>query len=145
MTARLARVNRLLGVRTRAFDVSRAASLRAAQALQEAEEERAHLQSEREAVAQEDVVVQSVEDLEAHRLRLLSLQRAAEAAANVVSRLSKVHDEAREAMVESRREVRKLELFRDAVEQGFREDEGRAERRAEDETSARVVAKRSRG
>lgn len=142
MTPRLVRVNRLLGVRTRAFDLSRAASLRAAQALHDAEEERAHLQSEREAAAQEDVVVQSVEDLETHRLRLLSLQRAAEAAASVVSRLSKVHEQAKEAMVESRREVRKLELFRDAVEQGFREDEGRAERRAEDEASARVVAKR---
>lgn len=142
MTPRLARVNRLLGVRTRAFDLSRAASLRAAQALHDAEEERAHLQAEREAVAEEDVVVQSVEDLETHRLRLLSLQRAAEAAAKVVSRLSKVHEQAKEAMVESRREVRKLELFRDAVEQGFREDEGRAERRAEDEASARVAAKR---
>lgn len=142
MTPRLARVNRLLGVRTRAFDLSRAASLRAAQALHDAEEERAHLQAERDAVAEEDVVVQSVEDLETHRLRLLSLQRAAEAAAKVVSRLSKVHEQAKEAMVESRREVRKLELFRDAVEQGFREDEGRAERRAEDEASARVAAKR---
>ncbi|MBK7395627.1 MAG: flagellar FliJ family protein [Myxococcales bacterium] len=145
MTPRLARVNRLLGVRARAFDVSRAARLRAAQALQEAEEERETITSTRAAVAQEDIVVESIEDLSSHRMRLMALQRAAEAAARVVTRLSKVHEEAREAVVESRREVRKLELFRDAVEQGFREDEGRAERRAEDEASARVVSKKGAG
>ncbi len=73
MTPRLARVNRLLGVRARAFDVSRAARLRAAQALQEAEEERETITSTRAAVAQEDIVVESIEDLSSHRMRLMAL------------------------------------------------------------------------
>ncbi len=137
MTSRMTRVNRLISVRAQVLDQSRAASARAEQAASAAKDARDAVESERGLLAATEPAVAAIGDLEAHRATLASLHRATEAAAQVVARLAAAHDEARETVVHSLREVRKLELFRAGVEQGESEVSLRTARREEDELAAR--------
>lgn len=144
MTPRIARVNRLIAVRERVLDRTRTTRAQAEQALLVAEAEREDLASQHVAVATQDPAVESVSDLEAHRGRIDTLRRATDAASKVVARLGKTHDAALEAVVASRREVRKLEMFRAGVEETETEAAQRADRNRDDEHAARSSGARRR-
>jgi flagellar export protein FliJ len=142
-SSRKRRIVRLVTARSRVLDAARGELGRAQRAVSEAAEaERAAEQawSDRaEAVAA--ATFASIDAITDSRAHLDGLRRRARAATTATARARIEEQARREACIAAEREVKKVEIWRDKIEQAERAIEARRERVTADEIAARTFAK----
>jgi hypothetical protein len=144
MSARMRRVERLVELAQDALNAARAAVVTATRAVGEA---RAAAQREEQRWSDaaggfaKGVTRASELDQQAAHLRTLRLR--SDAAVRVVDRAVAEESKRNAAVVKAAMDHRKLELWRDRISLGEREEEDRRERVAADELAARVTRMRA--
>jgi flagellar biosynthesis chaperone FliJ len=142
-SSRKRRIVRLVTARSRLLDAARGELGRAQRALSEAADaERAAQRAwtERaEAVAAEAFV--SVDAIADSRAHLEGLRRRAEVAAAATERARTEEQTRRDACIAAEREVKKVEIWRDKIQEAERAIAARQERVTADEIAARTFAR----
>lgn len=138
MSARLRRVKRLVDLGHDAVQAARASAAAAARAVVEARREAE--KGERawsDAAQQFGTRVTLASDLEEQAAHLRTLRLRADATSRQLDRALAEERRCAAAVVKAAMEHRKLELWRDRIVSGQREEENRQEQRATDELAAR--------
>ena len=144
MSARLRRVERLVGLGLDALNAARATAAAATRALVEARTAaRREEQRWSDAAGGFATGVTRVSDLDQQAAHLRTLRLRADAAARAVDRAVGEETKCNAAVVKAAMEHRKLELWRDRISLAEQEEENRRERIAADELAARVTRVRA--
>ena len=143
MSARLARVERLIGMAHDALNEARAAAASAARAVTEAR----HRADGDERTWSDHARtfgqgVDRAHDLDQQAAHLRTLRVRADATARDLERCVAEERKCAAAVVKAAMEHRKLELWRDRIAEGEREEENRRERKSSDELAARAARTR---
>ena len=142
-SSRKRRIARLVAARTRVLDAARGELGRAQRATSEAAA--AELAAQRAWGDRADALATaSFADVDAimdSRAHLDGLRRGAEAATSVTERAREEERARRDACIGAEREVKKVEIWRDRIEEADRARVARQERITADEIAARTFAK----
>ena len=143
MTARMVRVERLIRRADEALGAARSASSRGARAVEEA---RDRVETDERAWSNHaqrfGTGVTRATDLDEQAAHLRTLRLRADAAARLLDRAVAEQRTCAAAVVKAAMELRKLELWRDRIVQGEREEENRRSQRSSDELAARAARTR---
>jgi hypothetical protein len=138
VSSRLSRVQRLVEIRYEAVKAARASAAAAARAVAEARhvaERDEHRWSE--AAQRFGTGVMLASDLDEQAAHLRTLRLRADGTARQLDRAVAEERRCAAAVVKAATDHRKLELWRDRIVEGEREEENRQERRSTDELAAR--------
>jgi flagellar export protein FliJ len=141
MSARTKRMERIVELRARAVDLAAGELARARLAAEAAaarmtELARAHGEAADEAARLRSGTIAEFSD---RRAFVDSLREGLERARVEVRKADAVLEEKQRGVAEAKRELRKIEIWRDGLLQGERDDDARKERAATDELAARVT------
>lgn len=143
MTTRLARAERLIQMAYETLKSARAAAADAARAVAEA---RARAEGDERTWADHarnfGTGVDNAHDLDRQAAHLRTLRVRADASMRALERSLAEERRCAAAVVKAAMDHRKLELWRDRIAEGEREEENRRERRSSDELAARAARAR---
>ena len=138
--AKAARIERLITLRSRAVDIAQSSLAAAARATGLARQAQEHAEQAwlAEVALHASASETTMADFTESRLMILALRQRADALVLHVQEAQAKEDQQREVLTDARRELRKLELWRDSIVESSRQESARRERVATDEIAARI-------